>query len=216
MTDNQWFRGAVLSLKADKKLTQRDIAGELGITDRYLSGVLNDRLPLTESLIHLFAEKFHIKPGECSTKVKNDGALVNEESIPYIRVLPVSAIGSSLNDFLMNIDNSEGERMISPIRDFDAILTITDEDTGNKYPIGTRIWIKRIDDKAFIAWGRVYVIDTCNGVFIVRLYESEKEGCLHCVYLNSDQDKYPPFDIPNNKDVIHEIFRVLPVALFLG
>lgn len=31
-----------------------------------------------------------------------------------------------------------------------------------EYPSGSRILIKRIDEKAFIEWGRVYVLDTMN------------------------------------------------------
>ncbi len=45
-------------------------------------------------------------------------------------------------------------------------MSVSGRGMAPEYPSGSQILIKRIDEKAFIDWGRVYVLDTCNSTVI--------------------------------------------------
>ena len=85
-------------------------------------------------------------------------------------------------------------------------IMVAGDSMAPKYPHGTRVFIKRIDDSLFINWGEVYVLDTTNGVIIKKVAPSDKPDCLRCVSLNPAPE-YAPFDVP--KKEVRALYRVL-------
>lgn len=75
-----------------------------------------------------------------------------------------------------------------------------------EYPNGSRLLIKRINEKAFIEWGKTYVLDTCNGSVIKRIVPSAKEGFVKCLSINTDPI-YAPFEVALSD--IYGIYKVL-------
>jgi SOS-response transcriptional repressor LexA len=138
----------------------------------------------------------------------NDGMLLSDskqlKNIETVLLLPLSAQGGSLNDFLVSVKNNDCERIISPIKGADFAITVTGESMAPEYPNGSQILIKRIDEKAFIDWGRVYVLDTCNGIVIKRLFPTNDSKKLLCRSINKD---FPDFEIKSND--IFGVFRVM-------
>lgn len=63
-----------------------------------------------------------------------------------------------------------------------------------EYPSGSRILIKRIDEKAFIEWGRVYVLDTMNGTIVKEVRKGNSDDEVMCYSLNPDP-KFQPFAV---------------------
>lgn len=74
------------------------------------------------------------------------------------------------------------------------------------YPGGTRIICQRIDETAFIEWGRVYLLDTVNGAILKQVRKSEQSGCVTCCSLNPSPE-YAPFDV--NTKYIRGWYRVM-------
>ena len=109
-----------------------------------------------------------------------------EETAKMVLLLPVSAQGGSLNDFVVSVKESDCEKVVSPIRGVDFAMTVSGDSMSPEYPNGSRIFIKRINERAFIEWGKVYVLDTCNGTVIKILVPAEKEGYVKCVSINQD------------------------------
>jgi phage repressor protein C with HTH and peptisase S24 domain len=134
--------------------------------------------------------------------------IVNEISseIIYLPLLPISAQGGSLNDFIVSIKDTDCEKIISPIKGADFAITVSGDSMAPEYPSGSQVLVKRINEKAFIDWGKVYVLDTCNGSVIKILAPSEREGFVKCISINPDP-KYAPFDV--SLDDIHGIYRVM-------
>jgi phage repressor protein C with HTH and peptisase S24 domain len=56
----------------------------------------------------------------------------------------------------------------------DWAITVSGESMAPEYPSGAQILVKKINEKAFIDWGKVYVLDTCNGTVIKILTPSKK------------------------------------------
>lgn len=127
-----------------------------------------------------------------------------ESDIHLIPLLPVSAQGGSFNDFVVSIKESSCEKIISPIKGADYAMSVSGESMAPEYPSGSQILIKRINEKAFIDWGRVYVLDTCNGTVIKRLFPSETADKVLCKSINPE---FPPFEVLLSD--VYAVYRVL-------
>lgn len=121
-----------------------------------------------------------------------------------IPLLPVSAQGGSLNDFVVSVKEKDCERIISPIKDAEYAMSVSGDSMSPEYPSGSQILIKRINEKAFIDWGRTYVLDTCNGTVIKRLFPTENKDRVICKSINPE---YPPFEVCLAD--VYGVYRVL-------
>lgn len=127
-----------------------------------------------------------------------------EQALYTVPLLPISAQGGALNEFVASVKDSDCERIISPISGVDFAITVSGDSMAPEYPSGSQILIKRINERAFIDWGKTYVLDTCNGTVIKILYPSENKGKVTCKSINPS---YPSFDISLTD--IYGIYRVL-------
>lgn len=130
----------------------------------------------------------------------------NEMEFTRVPLLPISAQGGSLNDFVVSVSLQDCEKIISPINGADIAITISGDSMADEYPNGSIVLAKRINERAFIDWGKVYVLDTCNGVVVKTLTPSEKEDCIRCVSINPDPI-YAPFEVALND--IYGVYRVM-------
>ena len=129
-----------------------------------------------------------------------------EEGSILVPLLPISAQGGSLNDFVVSVKDSDCEQVISPIKGVEFAMSVSGESMSPEYPSGSQILIKRINEKAFIDWGRVYVLDTCNGAVIKKILPSDDKdsGRLKCISINPE---YPSFEV--SLEDIYGVYRVL-------
>lgn len=144
-------------------------------------------------------------PKEENPKERNQKD-ATEETAKMVLLLPVSAQGGSLNDFVVSVKESDCEKVVSPIRGVDFAMTVSGDSMSPEYPNGSRIFIKRINERAFIEWGKVYVLDTCNGTVIKILVPAEKEGYVKCVSINQDPI-FAPFEVAFED--IYGVYKVL-------
>ncbi|MDR1594289.1 MAG: S24 family peptidase [Prevotellaceae bacterium] len=138
--------------------------------------------------------------------LKNNIARTILDDITYLPLLPISAQGGSLNDFIVSIKDADCEKIISPIKGADFAITVAGDSMAPEYPSGSQILIKKINEQAFIDWGKVYVLDTVNGSVIKILAPSEKDGHVKCISINPDPI-YAPFEVAF--DDISGIYRVM-------
>lgn len=132
----------------------------------------------------------------------------DKEKSGYITyLLPMSAMGGSLTGFAVpGTTLKDCEAIISPIEDIDFAITVYGESMAPEYPSGSRILIKKINPDIFIDWGKVYVLDTPNGVVVKEIHQSSKEGYISCHSINPDP-KFKPFDVL--MDEVFGMYRVL-------
>lgn len=129
-----------------------------------------------------------------------EGEMLNETESPatkkidgnMICVLPTYAQAGRLTEIADGIQEYDCEKMLSPINDAEMAISITGDSMSPEYPNGSRVIIKKVNEKAFLEWGRAYVLDTCNGIVIKNIYPGEREGYIKCVSINPS---YPPFEI---------------------
>ena len=178
--------------------TQGDLASLIGVSNKSISAAKNgNKTYLTESLLSKIeaAVNYHTTP------------LTDEEfDRDMIPVLPTDARAGTLAEFSDSVDAFNCERMVSPIRGADFAMQVTGDSMSPEYPSGSVIICKKINEKAFIEWGKVFVLDTPNGAVIKSVRKTDVDNEVECVSLNP---AYQPFRI--DTEFINGWYRVLMV-----
>ena len=141
---------------------------------------------------------------------KVDSGVADKAVESFVPLLPVYAYGGSLNDFATSVNEYDCEKVISPIVGVDFSIQVSGESMAPEYPNGSRIFIKKINERAFIEWGKTYVLDTCNGTVVKRIIPSEREGYIRCVSINPDP-VYAPFEV-----ALADVFGMYKVMLCMS
>ena len=122
-------------------------------------------------------------------------------------LLPQTAHGGSLTNIPADATLLQNcEKIISPIKGVDFAISVYGDSMAPEYPSGSRVLIKKINPEVFIDWGRVYVLDTSNGVIIKKVIKSNTKGYVTCRSVNPDPI-YSDFDVPLKE--IYGMYRVL-------
>lgn len=175
--------------------TQKEFASLLGFNDKYLSSAMNGNARfLTDSLVK--------KVEAFEQSLQNP----TPDTTETVLVIPTGARAGTLGDFADSVHAYDCERMISPVRGADYAMQITGDSMSPEYPSGSQIIIKRINEQAFVEWGKVYVLDTENGAIVKQIRKTTNPEVVECVSLNP---AYQPFEVPVK--YIHGWYRVLMV-----
>lgn len=194
----------IKALRKQLGLTQEELAKRLGVHARTVqnweSGTL---IPDSKrKLLRLFTNT------ELNSQQKHYGGAGPEQSdsaSTVVPLMPISAQGGTLNDFTLSVMEHDCEKVVSPIRGVDYAITVSGDSMSPEYPSGSQILIKKINERAFIDWGKVYVLDTINGTVIKKLMPVEGDANkVLCVSVNPC---YPAFEVC--LDHIFGIYRVL-------
>lgn len=163
-------------LSTGRARTKREFAELIGVHHSTISSAFNgNESYLTDSLVAKAA------------------ALMDGDQQPQpatLLVIPTGARAGTLGDFAEAVSSYECERIISPVRGADYAMQITGDSMSPEYPSGSQIIIKKINEKAFIEWGKVYVLDTENGAVIKQVRRTDNPDVIECVSLNP---AYQPF-----------------------
>ncbi len=191
-----------------KKISKTEFGRRIGVSAAFVSSMRKSIQPdkiksIAIEFPELNTEWLLTGEGE----MLKTGAAELAEPVQMIPLLPISAQGGTLNDFVVSVKEGDCERVVSPIRGAEFAMTITGDSMAPEYPNGSQILIKKVTSTSFLEWGKVYVLDTCDGSVIKIITPSEEEGCVRCMSINPDQKRYAPFDIPMSD--IFGIYRVL-------
>lgn len=111
-----------------------------------------------------------------------------------IPLLPINAIGGALDGFNGGVMPYECEWINVPLKFADMAITVAGDSMFPEYPSGCVVIIKKINEKSFIEWGNVYVLDTVNGTIIKRVQPCEEDESY--VVCESVNEYYKPFKVP--------------------
>ena len=132
------------------------------------------------------------------------GIKTEETRTATLPVIPVDAVAGTLGEFASSVADYDCERMVSPIKGADFAIKVCGESMSPEYPNGSMILIKKVNEKAFIEWGKVYVLDTANGTILKQVRNTAQEGIIECVSLNPT---FQPFTV--DTAFINGWYRVL-------
>lgn len=134
---------------------------------------------------------------------------VTDDEAYKVPLVPISALAGSLNDFSLSVKRDDCETVISPIKDIDMAIKISGDSMEPEYPADSQVFVKKINERAFLEWGRVYVLNTCNGIVIKRLMPTADPNTVLCESINP---KYPPFEV--NLENVNGVYRVIMCMSF--
>lgn len=121
-----------------------------------------------------------------------------------IPLLPITAVGGTLTGFSEGVIPNDCETIQSPISGADYAIKIEGDSMEPDYPSGCVVFIKKVNEKLFLDWGNVYVLDTYNGVIIKKLMPGKEDRQVQCVSVNP---AYPAF--PVNIADVYGFYRVM-------
>ena len=165
--------------------TQKDFANLLEVDKTQISKALGgDERNVTKNLL----KKIQLLMERVDLQVE-DGLM---DKVEVVNILPTEAMAGTLGDFALAVQDYECERMVSPIKGADLAIKIFGDSMSPEYPSGSVCLIKKVNEKAFIEWGKVYVLDTENGAVIKQIRRTDRENVVECVSLNP---AFQPFTI---------------------
>jgi phage repressor protein C with HTH and peptisase S24 domain len=188
--ENLRFQGIIKS--------QKEFAQLIGTSENTMSRALKgDEAYLTDSLMSKVESAYrHYNTPPTNAEIEQEMVLV----------IPTGARAGTLAEFADSISAYDCERMVTPIKGADYAIQVTGDSMSPEYPSGSVVLIKRINEKAFIEWGKTYVLDTENGAVIKNIRRTDNPHMIECVSLNP---AYQPFTMETK--YINGWYRVLMV-----
>ena len=194
---NLEFKELIADIKHKYKLNQEQIAEKLGVSRPYISEIINGRAPFNDKLRENIAAVFPLDNMSYQ-------AVANEPNT--VPLLPIFAQAGSLTGWSEGIEEVKCERVISPVQDVDMAVHIYGESMYPDIQNGSVVYVRRINPRAFIEWGRAYILDTVNGPLLKYLTPGSDEDHIRCVSANHDP-MYAPFEVA--KEDVLGVYRVV-------
>lgn len=138
-----------------------------------------------------------------------------EQNIPMVALplIPFDAVAG-----LPTIDNigiafADCEQYVIPefaARGAQYLVRVSGSSMYPKYSNGDILACRIVHELLFFQWGKVYVIDSSQGVLVKRIQPSSRKD--HILLVSDNKDNYPPFDFPTTD--IRSIAIVVGVIRF--
>lgn len=153
-------------------------------------------------LLYGEGEMLHELPSDYDGSQNNPEHLRDEFMVPLI---PSSASAGTLSMVPDEIDVSGCEYVRSPIKGIDWAIMAIGDSMEPRIHSGTYLFLKEINQDAFIPWGKPMVIATENGTLVkVLMPSNESKEYVEAISYNPN---YPPLQIP--KSSIYKIYRIV-------
>ncbi len=204
------FKAIIQQIKAAEGITQAALAEKLGLHQSYLSDMINERVPVTETVQASIYELFPYTKESTLPQNKRVPASPPssiEEETKRVPLIPFEARGGQLDRFARNgVTLAQCETVPTPFKGAQFAISVRGQSMSPTYPSGCVLFIsKNIAD--WVEWGKVYVLDTENGVIVKQLAPSTLGEDFVCCKSFNDAPEFAPFNVP--KASIFGIYRVV-------
>lgn len=107
--------------------------------------------------------------------------------------IPYDAATGTLTETVEGVAEYQCEQVpiIGVFPRYDFTIRIVGRSMEPEYFAGDEVACLRVNEKRFLQWGRVHVLDTTQGVIIKRIYDNG--DCIVCKSFNPE---FPDFSIP--------------------
>lgn len=176
---------------------QVSFSKKIGVPQSSIATIISRSTGINSTMI----EKIHIAFPKISIEwlITGDGNMFNAENViikeQMFPRIPYTAAAGSLTSAVDGVTSEQCEQIprINAFPDYDFTIIIKGNSMEPKYEGGDEVACKKINEKSFIQWGKVHVLDTAQGVLIKRVYEDGEK--IRCASYNLE---YPDFSIPKD------------------
>lgn len=199
----------IKKFRNDNNISQIEICTVLGIKQPYLSAIENGKRPLNEEKFALLYKQY----GDIIMKYKSTERpvlLIDEAKLSLhpemqkflaanLKVtgtrprIPYNAAAGTLTEAMDGVTEFQCEQLpvISAFPRYDFTIRITGKSMEPEYFAGDEVACLRVNEKQFLQWGRVHVLDTTQGIVIKRIYDAGES-----ILCRSYNPEFPDFSIP--------------------
>lgn len=126
----------------------------------------------------------------------NGNMFLDAESSAPIKMLPripYDAAAGCLTDAVDGVTALQCEQLpvVQAFPKYDFTIRITGDSMMPNFHPGDEVACLRVNEARFLQWGRVYVLDTEQGIVIKRIYDNGDS--IRCASYNPE---YPEFNVP--------------------
>ncbi|MDE6576748.1 MAG: S24 family peptidase [Muribaculaceae bacterium] len=209
MSQQETVKQRLLSFLKHEGISHSEFARRLGVSVAYL-GAMRKSMPEEKiaKVVSLFPHlnRDWLLYGEGEMLLRKESKPVASELEEYlVPLLPVEAHAGTLQMLSEGVALADCEKIIAPRKGVDFAIRVTGDSMEPQIYGGSVLFIKRINEKAFIPWGHPMVIDTENGV-LVKVVRPSQQGKDYIEALSYNSN-YPPIQIPLSS--LYGIYRVL-------
>ena len=142
-----------------------------------------------------------------TTEKRDSTSQVDVAEVARVPLIPFEARGGQLDGFARNgVTLAQCETVPTPFKGAQFAISVRGQSMSPTYPSGCVLFIsKNIAD--WVEWGKVYVLDTENGVIVKQLAPSTLGEDFVCCKSFNDAPEFAPFNVP--KASIFGIYRVV-------
>lgn len=125
--------------------------------------------------------------------LNEDLSCTSEEKSDTRPRIPYDAAAGTLTETIEGVTEYQCEEVpvISAFPKYDFTIRIVGRSMEPEYFAGDEVACLKVNEKRFLQWGRVHVLDTTQGVVIKRIYDDG--DCITCRSYNPE---FPDFSIP--------------------
>lgn len=196
-----------------KRLSQKEFAESLDITQGYLSELEHYKKEVSDSIkykiLEIYGDDISQLTESTTTYLNNEKQQTKKErseGVPFYDVDVAASAGVEMFNDKNEIPNYHYN--VPGFEDCDFAVPVFGHSMYPTYENGTVIMCKKINDKTLIIYGEAYLVVTKDYRMVKRLQKSETKGSVLACSDNEEerdskgQKKYEPFEIPIDK-IIH-------------
>lgn len=196
-----------------KRISQIDFTKSIGVSSTYIGAmrrsISDDKMarirreyPDLNTSWLLYGEGEMLREESRASEVRRE---MESRGVKLVPLVPTAAYAGNIQAFSESVRMTDCEMVATQIRGAEMAVKVSGDSMEPTFHDGSVLFIRRINDRAFIPWGNPLVVDTSNGVVVKCLYpSSEPSDTLEARSLNP---AYPPFQIPYSS--IYGVYRIL-------
>lgn len=199
-----------------KRISQVDFTRMLGVSSTYIGAM---RRSISDEKMHKIRHLFpDLNPdwllygeGNMLRGVERDDDLRRQlaaRGVSMVPLLPAAAYAGNIQAYSEGLRLEDCEMVVAQVQGAELAIRVSGRSMEPNIPDGSFLFIRKINDRAFIPWGHPMVVDTDNGVVVKCLYPVDEARTE--VEARSYNPDFPPFRIPGES--IHALYRVLAIV----
>ena len=195
-----------------KGLTDQQFIGIIGAKRTYISSMVNGVGKYEDKIFESFPDLNRIWLLTGEGEMLNAPAETSEAPKPAepvyadkVPLLPVEAIAGLSVGFADGVNIKDCRLISTPFPGSQYAIQVSGESMTPEIKSGEIIYVKRIDERAFIPWGNIVVLDTANGALVKEIQPCDEDDDF--IMAISCNPKFRPYRI--EKTAIYGIYKVL-------
>lgn len=202
------FKDRLTLFLKEEGLSKSEFARIMGLSPAYV-GSMRKSMPAekVKKLLEHFPQlsRDWLLHGEGPMYVAEEPETHTRQRDEYIvPLIPSDAAAGYLQHYSEGVDFSECELVRSPVSGATCAIRVRGDSMEPRIHSGDLLFLERINERAFIPWGKALVLDTENGTLVKRLLPCRENP--DCVEVESYNPAYPRYEIP--KSSIYGIYRI--------